>query len=118
MCELHGLLCGTATAINSRCSSGNVVLTCYTNVNVLYCFSADSVDFKSFNQSGRGVLWYLSGSAFGLNFYTFIALSSKLAYASGFHFVVFPIRLNTGRETSSPGLLGTDINIFKKVYLK
>lgn len=66
----------------------------------------------------EGGCFGLSGSAFGLNFYTFTALSSKLAYASGFHFVVFPIRLNTGRETSSPGLLGTDINIFKKVYLK
>lgn len=53
MCELHGLLCGIATAINCTCYNENVVLTCYTNVNVLYCFSADSVDFKSFNQSGR-----------------------------------------------------------------
>lgn len=54
MCELHGLLCGIATARNHSCYSENVVLLCYTNVNVLYCFSAESVDFKSFNQSGGG----------------------------------------------------------------
>lgn len=99
MCELHGLLCGIATAINCRRYIENVVLTCSTNMNVLYCFSADSVDFKSFNQSGR--------RCFGVRLYTYIDCPFlSINISSGFHSASVLGSLNTG-------LLGSDINIFK-----